>query len=84
LGGFMNNYPYFHAEDGSGYELVADKVIELDTLNPQIASRMVRALIKWRQYEPARRALMKKELERIAGRESLSGDVSEVVTKALL
>ena len=84
LGGFMNNYPYFHAEDGSGYELVADKVIELDTLNPQIASRMVRALIKWRQYEPVRSALMKKELERIAGRESLSGDVSEVVTKALL
>lgn len=84
LGGFMSNYAYFHAEDGSGYQLLADKVIELDALNPQVASRMVRALIKWRQYEPVRGELMRSELERIAKRDSLSGDVSEIVTKALL
>ncbi|MCK5726460.1 MAG: aminopeptidase N [Thiotrichaceae bacterium] len=83
LGGFMANYRYFHAEDGSGYRLVANKVIELDAINPQVAARMVRVLIKWRQYEPMRGKLMKDELKKIAVVESLSGDVAEIVSKAL-
>ena len=84
IGAFANGNPVnFHNADGSGYEFVADRVLELDKFNPQIASRLVRSLMKWRQYEDGRSGLMRAQLERIKGVEGLSGDVYEIVSKAL-
>jgi len=84
IGAFANGNPVnFHNTDGSGYQFIADQVLELDKLNPQIASRLVRALINWRQYEAGRSSLMREQLERIKGQDGLSGDVFEIVTKAL-
>jgi len=84
IGAFaMGNPVNFHQADGSGYQFHADRVLELDPLNPQVASRMVRALMNWRQYEPQRAALMHDQLERIKAQEGLSGDVFEIVSKAL-
>ena len=84
VGAFANGNPVnFHSADGSGYEFHADRVIELDSFNPQVASRMARALMNWRQYEPGRSELMRAQLERIKAVEGLSGDVFEIVTKAL-
>ncbi len=84
IGAFANGNPVnFHSEDGSGYEFIADSVLELDTFNPQVASRMVRALMNWRQYETGRSELMRAQLERIKAVEGLSGDVFEIVSKAL-
>ena len=40
---FSRNIPHFHAEDGSGYRFVADKVMEIDRFNPQVAARLVQA-----------------------------------------
>ncbi|MEP0203044.1 MAG: aminopeptidase N [Halioglobus sp.] len=83
IGGFASNNPVnFHRKDGSGYEFLADSVIELDTRNPQLASRLLAPLTKWRNY-PNRAELMCKALERIAAQTDLSPDVFEVVTKAL-
>ncbi len=84
IGAFANGNPVnFHDADGSGYEFIADRVLELDGFNPQIASRLVRTLMKWRQYEEGRSELMRKQLERIKAVEGLSGDVFEIVSKAL-
>ncbi len=84
IGAFSSGNPVnFHKADGSGYKFHADRVLELDKLNPQVASRMVRALMNWRHYEAGRSALMREQLERIKGVEGLSGDVFEIVSKAL-
>ncbi len=85
IGSFaMRNPLHFHAQDGSGYTFLTDRVLELDAMNPQIASRMVRPLMNWRQYEPVRSALMKAQLERIHAHAGLSGDVYEIVNKSLV
>lgn len=73
----------FHAEDGSGYQLLADHIIVLNSLNPQIASRLVAPLSKWRRYVPALGQKMKDQLQRIMAQEDLSKDVYEVVSKSL-
>ena len=77
------NLVNFHAADGSGYRFLADLVIELNALNPQIASRQLAPLTRWRKYDDARQALMKGELERIRATGQLSSDVFEVVSKSL-
>ena len=79
----MLNPTGFHAPDGSGYRFHADRVIELDGLNPQIAARMASAFNRWKRYDSNRQSLMKKELSRIALADQLSGDVSEIVNNAL-
>ena len=48
------------------YRFVADRVVELDAINPQVASRIVSSFNQWKRFEPGRAALMKAELERIA------------------
>jgi aminopeptidase N len=73
----------FHRADGMGYRFIADKVLELDTINPQVASRIVSSFNQWRRYEPSRSASMKAELERIASAPGISKDVSEIVQRAL-
>ncbi|NIJ41983.1 aminopeptidase N [Parvibaculum indicum] len=77
------NQVRFHAEDGAGYEFVADKVLELDRLNPQVAARMLGSFKSWRQFEAGRRAKMEAALKRIAETEGLSRDVYEIATKTL-
>jgi aminopeptidase N len=79
----VGNPVAFHRHDGKGYQLIADKILELDAINPQVAARLVSCFNQWKRYEPGRRALMRNELERIAGRPGLSDDVSEIVEKAL-
>jgi aminopeptidase N len=83
IGAFSGNFTHFHTKDGSGYAFMGDQVLALDAMNPQVASRMVRSLMKWRQYEPVRAALMKGQLKRISMQENLSLDVSEIVNKSL-
>ncbi|MFN2339504.1 MAG: aminopeptidase N [Gammaproteobacteria bacterium] len=73
----------FHAADGSGYAFLADQVLALDEINPQIAARMVASLSRWRRYEPDRRTLMQAQLERIERAPKLSRDVYEIVSKSL-
>lgn len=73
----------FHAPDGSGYAFWAEQVIALDALNPQVASRLARAMDRWRRYTPALQAHMKKALQQVSGQAKLSNDVREVVGKAL-
>ena len=73
----------FHAASGEGYRMVADLIVALDPINPQTAARFVAPLGRWRRIEPGRAALMRAELERIAGQPGLSKDTLEQVSKSL-
>jgi len=73
----------FHNSDGSGYRFLADQIIVLNKQNPQIASRLLTPLTRWKRYPSQRSALMKAELERINRSGDLSRDVFEVLTKSL-
>ena len=73
----------FHATDGSGYEFIADQVLRLDTLNPQTAARLVSVFNNWKNYAVVHKTKMNDQLQRILKIPNLSGDVFEIVSKAL-
>jgi aminopeptidase N len=73
----------FHAVDGEGYRFLADQVIALNSVNPQIASRLAVPLTKWRKYPCHSQQQMKAELQRILDTEKLSKDIYEIVSKGL-
>ena len=79
----MANLLGFHRRDGAGYRLLADKVLELDGRNPQVAARMLGALGRWRRFDEARQALMRAELERVVAAPGLSRDTYEIASKSL-
>jgi aminopeptidase N len=79
----MANPTAFHAKDGSGYVFLADKIIELNAINPQVASRLVKPLIDWKKYDAGRQQLMKQSLQRIKAVPDLSRDVFEIVDRGL-
>ncbi|WP_193170509.1 aminopeptidase N [Nisaea nitritireducens] len=84
IGAFVSGNPVqFHAADGSGYSFLADQIIKLDGLNPQIAARLVAPLTRWKKYDEARQRMMRECLERILRQPGLSPDVTELVTKGL-
>ena len=73
----------FHDCAGAGYRFLADNVIRLDALNPQVAARMAGILSRWRRYDEERREMQRAELARVVAVPNLSRDVFEVVTKSL-
>jgi aminopeptidase N len=84
IGQFCRNNPInFHAIDGSGYQFLAEQILVLDKLNPQIAARQLGAFNSWRQYDARRQEMMKNALSSIAEESDLSADVYEIVTKYL-
>ncbi|MBN8285461.1 aminopeptidase N [Zoogloea sp.] len=84
LGGYFKaNAAEFHREDGAGYAFWAEQVIALNRSNPQVASRMARALEGWRKFTPEIQARIRVALEKVAAEEGLSPDVAEIVGKAL-
>ncbi len=77
-----SNHVRFHDKNGSGYRFLADRIEELNAINPQIAARLVSPLISWRRYDSERQKLMQQELERILAIKNLSSDVYEIVSKS--
>ncbi|MSQ55069.1 MAG: aminopeptidase N [Betaproteobacteria bacterium] len=77
------NHVRFHAADGGGYAFLADQILALNTLNPQVAARMARGFDRWRKFDAARQGHARAQLERIRDAQGLSRDVAEIVTKAL-
>ncbi len=78
-----NNQLRYHAADGSGYVFHADRTLELDPVNPQVAARLLAPLGRWRRFDAARQAKMKAQLERILAAPRLSRDVYEIASKSL-
>ena len=85
IGAFAHGNPVcFHDASGAGYLFLADRILELDRLNAQVAARMVSALSRWRRYDARRQQLMRAQLERIQAQPQLSRDVGEIVGKSLV
>lgn len=84
LGGFAFGNPVrFNAADGRGYMFIADRLVELDRLNPQVAARLASAFSRWRRMDAARQTLVRAQLDRVLGAPGLSKDVYEIVSKTL-
>jgi len=85
IGAFCGqNHIGFHDASGEGYEFLADQVLVLDTLNPQIASRLLTPLTRWRKFSAKRQGLMQSQLRRIKAQEELSKDLFEIVEKSTI
>jgi len=83
IGVFLGNNKFFHAKDGSGYKFLADKLIEIDSINAQMASRLAGAFKLFEKMNANSKALMKIELERVVKTEGISSNLYEIVSKIL-
>ena len=84
IGSFANANPTrFNAADGSGFDFVADIVVELDKFNAQVAARLLSSFRSWRSLEAGRRARARAALERVAGTDRLSADVADIAGRSL-
>ncbi|MBP6655603.1 MAG: aminopeptidase N C-terminal domain-containing protein, partial [Propionivibrio sp.] len=80
---FGANHRHFHSADGSGYRFVAEQIIKLDPINPQVASRLARSFDRWKRFDGGRQQHSRAALESVRSQSGLSRDVFEVVDKAL-
>lgn len=80
---FCNNTGAFHRADAAGYAFWADRVIEIDGFNPQVASRLARVMDRWKKLAEPYRSAARAAIERVAAKPDLSNDVREVITRAL-
>ncbi|NUU65279.1 aminopeptidase N [Enterobacteriaceae bacterium BIT-l23] len=84
IGAFVSGNPAaFHAQDGSGYQFLVEMLTDLNSRNPQVASRLIEPLIRFKRYDDSRQGLMRSALEQLQGLENLSRDLSEKIDKAL-
>ena len=73
----------FHRADAAGYVFWAERVLEIDNFNPQVAARLARALDRWKKLAEPYRSAAREAIARVAAKGDLSNDVREVVTRAL-
>ncbi len=83
IGVFARNAVAFHAPTGHGYAFLAEKVIELDAINPQIAAGLTTAFKSYSRLNPENKELMKEALEMILNEKEISANVYEIVEKIL-
>lgn len=84
IGAFVGANPTgFHAEDGSGYNFLKDRILELDPLNPHIAARLTGRLSRWKRYDTSRQKMMKNTLETIIAQPGISKGVYEIASKSI-
>ncbi|MCI9724007.1 aminopeptidase N [Vibrio parahaemolyticus] len=84
IGSFLAANPVrFHDKSGSGYQFAGEVLRQLNDSNPQVASRMIDPLLKFRKYDEARQAMIRAELEKLKAMDNLAKDLFEKVTKAL-
>ena len=83
IGVFARNYKHFHAKDGHGYSFVADKIIEIDKINPQIASGLAGAFKIYNRINITNKVMIQKELKRVVSTHGLSKNSMEIIEKIL-
>ena len=84
IGSFANGNPTrFNAVDGSGFAFVADRVVEIDRFNAQVAARLLAAFRSWRSLEQGRRAQARAALESVTRATPLSADVADIAARSL-
>jgi aminopeptidase N len=83
IGSFARNYRYFHAKDGSGYKFLAIKIINIDKINPQMASALAGAFKIYNKMNEINKKLMKEQLECVVSTHGLSKNTFEIIDKIL-
>ncbi|MCT4575278.1 MAG: aminopeptidase N [Alphaproteobacteria bacterium] len=73
----------FHKKDGSGYKFIADCLIELNSINPHVAARIIDSLCAFKKYDKNRQDKMVSELRRIKDIEKISPNLLEKIDSAL-
>ena len=80
LGSFMRNSKFFHAKDGSGYEFIGDKLIQIDAINAQIASRLAGGFKLYKKMNPTNQEQMERVLKRVLEYDGISKNLYEIVS----
>lgn len=73
----------FHGGGKPAYSFIADQVLRLNELNPQVAARLVGAFNHWRKFDGEARLEMQQQLQRIQMASGLSRAVADIVNKSL-
>jgi aminopeptidase N len=79
-----DNPAAFHRADAAGYVFWAERLIELDAINPSVAGRLARVMDRWAQLAEPYRSAAHEAITRVAARSDLSSDVREIVNRALM
>jgi aminopeptidase N len=82
LGAFGNNISQFHRSDLETYSFMADRILELDKLNPQVAARVAGCFGVWTKLPDLGKKKVHRELEKLV-RSGLSKNTLEIIQKAL-
>ena len=69
--------------DGAGYAFLAEKVLDVDRLNPQVSARLLGAFRSYRALEPNRMRLASEALAKVAATPGISRDLGEIVGRML-
>ncbi len=83
LATFSRNLVGFHHPDGTGYKLIGDVISQLNSTNPQVASRLLSPFTQWRRFDSDRQKLLRKELERLQQLPDLAADLAEKIESSL-
>ena len=77
------NPKYFHCISGKGYKFLAEQITLLNTINPQVASRLITPLIQFKEFDKKRQKMMRAELISLQSIDNLSKDLREKIEAAL-
>lgn len=80
----QSNLTQFHREDGEGYRYIADCILKLELLMPQVGARLMTSFRSISWLEQKRRAFALEQVKRIASHPNLSSDVADLSTRLLV
>lgn len=81
LSNFGDNYSQFHRPDLETFTFMADRILEVDKLNPQVAARVAGCFDVWTKLPEASKKKAYAELGRLV-RSGLSSNTHEIIQKA--
>ena len=79
----LANSSAFHQQDGAGYALAAQKILQLDAINPHVAARLANPFMHWRKLMAQQEQLMKTQVEVMLASDDMSNDLNELLTTSL-
>ncbi len=82
LGAMVRNSSVFHRQDGAGYAFAAQKILELDAINPQVAAGLANPFIHWHKLLAPQGQLMRSQVEKMLTNSEMSNDLNELLTSS--
>ncbi|WP_172122782.1 aminopeptidase N [Devosia sp. 919] len=79
----MGNPTQFARADGAGFRFVTDFVAEVDSVNPQVAARVLTGFRIWQNLEPNRREAAHAALRQLQASTELSRNTADILSRML-